>query len=132
MITYKQKSDTIGVFASSLCLIHCVSTPLLFIAQAHAACCDVDAPSWWKSLDYIFLAVSFIAVYWSAKSTSKQWIKPAMWITWALLSFIILNEKGQWLALPEYAIYIPSLGLVFLHVYNLKFCQCKEEECCVN
>ncbi|PQJ78242.1 MerC domain-containing protein [Polaribacter porphyrae] len=132
MVSIKQKSDFFGVAASSLCLIHCIVTPFLFIAQAHVTCCAAEAPDLWKSLDYAFLAISFVAIYWSTKNTAKEWIKFALWISWGLLFFTIFNEKTQWFAIPEYFIYLPSLGLVFFHIYNLKFCKCKEDKCCSN
>ncbi len=130
MILHKNKSDIIGMFASSLCLLHCTFTPLLFIAHAQLASHHEGIPFWWKVLDYAFLAISFIAVYWSVKVTSKAWMKYAFWGTWSLLFVILINEKLHWLHIPEAAIYFPSLGLVFLHIYNRKYCTCKEDECC--
>lgn len=130
MILYKSKSDIIGMFASSLCLLHCTFTPFLFIAHAQLASHDIAIPFWWKVLDYVFLAISFMAVYWSVKTTSKAWMKPAFWGTWAVLFFILMNEKVHLFHIPEFTIYLPSLGLVFLHIYNKKYCKCKEEECC--
>lgn len=129
MILYKNKPDTIGVVASSLCLLHCLLTPVLFIAQAQIINHEASAPIWWKMLDYIFLIISFFAIYRSSKSTSKRWIKLALWFAWLCLCFIILNEKLAWFAIPEYAIYIPSIGLIFLHLYNQKYCQCGDENC---
>jgi len=133
MVLYKEKSNTIGIFASSLCLVHCLTTPLLFIAQSQMICCDgASVPLWWKGIDIFFLIISFFAIYWSAASTSKKWMKYALWGMWLFLSFIIINEKMQWFSIPEYFIYFPSLGLVFLHFYNRKFCQCKEDSCFVS
>jgi hypothetical protein len=130
IILYRSKSDTIGMFASSLCLLHCMLTPVLFIVQAQTVCHEVSVPFWWKLLDFVFLIISFFAIYWAAKSTSKQWIKYVLWLTWSVLCIIIFNEKIQWFLIPEYAIYIPSFGLVFLHLYNKKFCQCQKDQCC--
>lgn len=132
MISIKQKSDVFGAAASGLCLIHCIATPFLFIAQAHAACCATEVPTLWKSLDYVFLAISFFAIHWSTKTTSKTWIKFALWISWGILSFVLINEKVQWIFLPEFSIYFPALALVFFHIYNLKFCKCKEDTCCIH
>ncbi|MEM6721577.1 MAG: MerC domain-containing protein [Bacteroidota bacterium] len=132
MILYKKQSDTIGMFASSLCLIHCLATPLLFIAQSQMACCAAEVPLWWKAIDIFFLVISFFAVYWSTKTTSRNWMKYAFWSTWLLLSFIIINERTGLFSIPEYAIYIPSLSLVVLHLYNRKYCQCKNDNCCAH
>ena len=35
--TLTTKSDLWGAFASGLCLIHCLATPFIFLAQAGAA-----------------------------------------------------------------------------------------------
>ncbi|MDT7830827.1 MerC domain-containing protein [Flavobacteriaceae bacterium S356] len=123
-------SDPIGAMASSLCLLHCLATPLIFIIQPLAA--EDAAPGWWKSLDYIFLFVSFFAVVWSVQNTSKNWMRYALWISWIALTVALINEKLELFSLTEFSIYIPAIALVFLHFYNRKYCQCADEECCVN
>lgn len=132
MIILKEKPDVWGTFASSLCLIHCIATPLIFIAQSCSVTCCEATPVWWKSIDYIFLAVSFFAVFWSTKTTNIKHIKPLMWLSWLTLTTVILNEKFEVLPLPESAIYIPALGLIILHLYNKKYCKCVDDKCCVN
>ena len=126
------KPDSLGAMASSLCLLHCIATPFLFIAQACSASCSEVAPVWWQWIDYLFLAISFFAVYQSTKTTSKLFMKPALWISWVLLFIVIINEKIHWLPLPEGTIYVAAIILVSLHLYNLKYCQCKTDNCCVN
>lgn len=128
------KSDTVGAFASSLCLVHCLATPILFVAQTcSATCCDAESvPAWWGWIDYVFLIVSFFAIYWSTKHTTKNWIKPALWSSWLLLLVVLVNERLALVALPEMAIYVPALALVGLHLYNRKYCQCEKEECSTN
>lgn len=130
MILQEKKSDTVGIVASGLCLIHCLATPLLFVVQSQMLCCDAPTPFWWKALDILFVVISFGAVYWSTKNSSKTWIKYAMWFAWFALSAIIINERVAIVSIPEYAIYIPSLTLIFLHYYNNKYCKCSEDECC--
>lgn len=125
------KSDSIGAMASSLCLLHCIATPLLFAIQPISIHTEVT-PVWWKSLDYIFLLFSFFAVFRSTKSSSKIWMKYALWISWIILTLAILNEKMELLHLGELLIYIPAIALVFLHLYNSKYCQCVDENCCIN
>ena len=125
-----EKSDSIGVMASGLCLIHCLATPFLFVAKSCAVSCCADAPIWWGLLDYIFLVVSFFAVYWTASTTSNKLVKFALWLSWFVLSFILINEQIQLFALSKYAIYLPAFALVSLHIYNLKYCQCQDAVCC--
>ncbi|MEP5341382.1 MAG: MerC domain-containing protein [Algibacter sp.] len=132
MILVNQKPDHIGAITSTLCLIHCVATPFIFIVQSCSLTCCSTTPTWWQFIDYIFLVISFFAVYRSTQTTSKKWIKPALWMSWILLFFTIVNEKMMWLSLNEYFIYVPALTLIFLHLYNKKYCQCNTSKCCTN
>ena len=129
--TLKQKSDVIGAFASFICMIHCLATPFLFIASACSKSCCASAPTWWIWLDFIFLFISFFAVYRSTNSTSKTWIKPVLWTSWiALLSFILIEHNSS-LVLSNFFKYISALSLAGFHIYNMKYCQCENDECCV-
>ncbi|TBN18800.1 MerC domain-containing protein [Hyunsoonleella pacifica] len=132
MLLTINKSDSIGILSSGLCLIHCISTPFLFAAQAHVLKCCEAKPLWWSSLDIIFLCISALAIYKSSTSVSKKWIVIALYMSWFLLVTIVVNEKAGWFNIPESAIYFPSLSLIFFHWYGSKFCQCKNEKCCVN
>ena len=124
------KSDLIGMFASGLCLVHCLATPILFIANAGLGTHSEAHPSWWGILDIVFLVFALFAVYWSIKNTSRLWIKYGFGISWLLLALIVLNEKFEIFHLAEEAIYLPTLSLIFLHFYNRQYCQCKDETCC--
>ena len=132
MILLKQKPDLLGTFASSLCLVHCLATPFVFIAQTCTASCCSGAPTWWSFIDYLFLVVSFFAIYFSTKATTLEWIKPMLWLSWSALLFIIINEKIELLPLPKTLIYIPSISLMMLHLYNKKYCNCENDKCCLN
>ncbi|MEM1120619.1 MAG: MerC domain-containing protein [Bacteroidota bacterium] len=126
----KNRSDLFGMLASSLCMIHCLATPLIFVVQASATCSDVG-PVWWRTLDYLFLIVSFFAIQQSAKTTTAAWMPKAMYGAWILLAFLIINDSFHALPLPHASIYLPALSLVVLHVYNQKYYNCEAEECCV-
>ena len=126
-INIRSKSDIIGVTASSLCFIHCLATPLLFVAHASAVAVEALHPWWWGTLDIIFLAISFFAVYWSAKNTSKRVMRFWFWSSWLVLAFVVLNEKVSIIPLFEETIYFPTMALVFLHIYNRRYCECNNE-----
>jgi hypothetical protein len=132
MIITTAKTDKVGIIASTLCMIHCIATPFLFLAKSCSASCCEASPKWWSSLDFLFLLISFFAIYQSSKNSTKNWIKYAMWTSWALLLAALLNEKIHPFTLFEYAIYFPALMLVVLHIYNLKYCQCKPNNGCAN
>jgi len=36
----------------------------------------------------------------------------------------------EWFQLVENIKFIPAMALVVLHIYNMKYCQCSENECC--
>ena len=128
-------SDILGALASGLCLIHCLATPFLFMAQAEVAHHHHHhhhgaSPVWWGLIDIALLGVSLGAVYWAARKSSSQWIKIALGASWLFLAFIILNEKFEFIHLAEAWIYAPAISLVGLHLYNRKYCYCEDEEHC--
>ncbi|AXT20248.1 MerC domain-containing protein [Flavobacteriaceae bacterium AU392] len=123
------KPDKLGAFASTLCMLHCFATPFLFIAQTSSI---EAAPIWWRYLDYLFLVISFFAVYRSTQTTSNNFVKSVLWINWIMLTIMIINEKLGWYKLPETFTYISALTLIILHIYNLNYCQCKTDNCCTN
>ncbi|MCG1036819.1 MerC domain-containing protein [Polaribacter sargassicola] len=132
MIFTKQKADSIGAISSTLCLIHCVATPFIFLAQSSLLNCCNEVPSWWKLFDYFFLIISFFAVIRTTQTTTKQWVKTALWFSWAFLFTVIINEKFELLSLNENIIFIPTISLIYLHLYNRKYCQCNTDKCCTH
>ena len=127
----RSHSDLFGAFASGLCMIHCLITPLIFIAHATTANCADLGPFWWKMIDWSFLLISFVAIYFTAKFTISKWIPCALYISWVLLAILLINEAAQFFSLPHAVLYVPALGLTVLHLYNRKYCRCSEEECCL-
>jgi hypothetical protein len=126
----KQKSDLIGAIASFTCMVHCLATPFLFIASACSKSCCAAAPTWWVWLDFVFLFISFFAVLKSTKHSSKSWMKPALWTAWTALSVSVFMEQFDFIYFSEYYKYTAAFSLIGLHLYNLKYCQCKSEKCC--
>ena len=132
MTSFTFKSDTVGAAASFLCMIHCLATPFLFVAQACSSACCSDAPTWWRAVDFVFLAVSGFAVYRSMQTSSKRWVWRSLWAAWVVLTCSVLSEAFA------YALFLPALkyasasGLIGLHVYNMKFCQCRNPTCTIH
>lgn len=124
--TFSKQTDLVGAVASGLCLIHCVATPFIFVVQSCSATCCEASPLWWKWIDYIFLIISFFAVYQSSHNTNKIWIGRALWISWFILFGILLNERFGITDTPTYLIYIPAITLIILHLYSNKYCQCSK------
>jgi hypothetical protein len=130
MSSYIIKIDYIGVSASFLCLLHCLASPLVFITKASWVHYNDIAALWWTSLDYVFLSISLYAVFQISKIQNNSWILFTLWGSWIVLLLIILNEKVAFIELPEEIIYFPSVSLMLLHLYNLKYCTCKKDKCC--
>lgn len=126
----KTNADTIGIFSGGLCLIHCIATPFLFLAKACTSTCCADAPVWWQLIDYLFIIISFAAIYFTTKNSTKRWVRNALWISWAVLLFVIINETFETHILPELFIYVPALSIIALHLYNQKYCKCAGNTCC--
>ena len=122
-------SDTIGIFTSLICSIHCFATPILFVAQSGFASADIQ-PIWWESINYLFIVFSFIAVYYSVRNTSKKIMKPMLWICWLFFTTIILNGIIGIVEISELFSYVSAFSLAFAHTYNLRYCQCEDGECC--
>ena len=112
------KSDFIGMIASGLCLIHCVATPILFMAGTGLGMPTEVQPTWWGYLDPIFLVLSLLAVYWSVQSRAHALIKFLFVVFWMLLMLLVLNEKFELFPIVEEAIYVPTISLILLHLYN--------------
>tara|TARA_Y100000816_G_scaffold150438_1_gene107062 strand:- start:248 stop:661 length:414 start_codon:yes stop_codon:yes gene_type:complete len=126
-----QHPDTLGAINSSLCVIHCFATPFLFLTQAQTSLVELSTvPLWWQLLNYVFIVVSFFAVNRTVKNSSNQLVKSLLWVSWVLLSALILNEEFEIMHMPELLTYFAGISLASLHIYNLKYCQCEDENCC--
>ncbi len=127
-----KKSDALGAAASALCMVHCLATPFIFIAQACSTSCCSSGPSWWSSLDFVFLGISFFAVRQSTKNSSKEWIKKILWISWTSLTIILIDHQFGVIGLPAFLKYIAATSLIVFHLYNLRYCQCGENGTCAH
>ena len=123
--------DTVGAINSSLCVAHCFATPFLFLTQAQTSLVELSTvPLWWQLLNYVFIVVSFFAVNRTVKNSSNQLVKSLLRVSWVLLSALILNEEFEIMHMPELLTYFAGISLASLHIYNLKYCQCEDENCC--
>lgn len=120
--------DYYGAFLSILCIVHCFATPFLFITQSYI----MTVPGWWQGLNFIFLALSFLAVYKTSQHSSSQIIKNLLFVTWGILTFLFLSEEFELFHLPEFIKYMTGLSLAGLHIYNKKYCQCVDDKCCID
>jgi hypothetical protein len=110
--------------------VHCIATPFIFVAQScHVdACCDAS-PGWWSAIDYVFVGITFAAVFFSARQSAHQWIKISLYASWVILTALVFNEKMDWIALADEWKYGAAFALISLHLYNRRFCQCGDDSC---
>jgi len=127
-----KNSDSIGAVTSGLCMLHCFATPFLFLSQSSLIFISIDFTLSWFLLNYIFLSVSFLAIYYSVKNSTNIFIKIFLYLFWAVLSGLIINESLEIFSIPEAATYFSASSLICLHIYNLKYCRCDNEDCCTS
>ena len=125
-------SDKVGVASNILCMLHCFATPFIFFSQTQTVHISHDIPFAWQIINYFFIAVSGIAVYYSAKNSTNNIVKFFMVLTWLILSFLIFSEGLEILHLPEILTYLSASFLSLFHIYNLKYCTCSDEDCCIH
>ena len=130
MVVAIKNSDAIGAIAGILCIIHCIITPLLFLINAELATKQTLFAL--QLIGYVFLIISFFAVYRSALNTTNKTVKMLFFFFWGALLFLILNESFGAFRIAETFTFISAFSLSALHIYNLKYCQCKDETCCTN
>ena len=127
-----KNSDYIGASTSGLCMLHCFATPLIFLSQSAAINISQEITFLWYLLNYIFLLISFIAIYYSVKNSSNFLVKVLLYSFWISLSALIINEALLLFPIPELYTYISAFTLITLHMYNLKYCRCNDDKCCTN
>lgn len=118
-------SDFLGISASGLCAIHCAITPLFFAAKPLLYSTSSERNNHiglWASLDYIFLILSLLAVWYSSVHTKHKTIKWALWLPWLIFSIGIISEQlnlenGIWL------MYFGSISLILAHLKNYRYCK---------
>jgi len=125
-------SDHIGVLASTACILHCLATPLLFITQAQTSTITLEVPLTWKFINYLLLTISLAAVLRSVKNSSSSYVKFFLIFSWSFLAFFIINESFEVFHIPEIFTYSAAGVLSFFHIYNSKYCNCKDDECCIH
>ena len=130
MRTSLKNPDKVGILSSTICLIHCLVTPFIYVTYAGFFKLSEYLSFSWKAINLVLIIFSLVAVNRSTKKTTSKIIKPIFWLSWGFLFFVLLNEEAKFFELPELVSYFSALNLAGVHIYNLKFCGCKDESCC--
>lgn len=111
--SYKiNKADLIGILSSSICLVHCVATPLLVLFSVNI----FTNPAF----DLLFLFVALGSIFKATQNTSN--IKIALLLWFSFVGFMIatlFHDFFEWL---HYLGYLFALLLIIGHLLNIKNC----------
>ncbi|MFN6075397.1 MAG: MerC domain-containing protein [Fluviicola sp.] len=111
-------SDIVGILSSSLCLVHCLATPILLAVGAAFFTHHFVA--------YFFLFISFISIYKTTLHSDNIKINLLLWLSFFGFTFSnILHDDFHWLL---YLSYFFSVLIIIGHILNIKYCK----ECAKN
>jgi hypothetical protein len=110
------KADYIGISGSVLCIIHCLITPVLLVSSSFLTNDTVRVG--FLSLDYIFIGINILAVYFATRHFTTPVIKISLWFFLTVFAVAILLEDVS--ETFEYIAYAASLGLVLTHLTNIR------------
>ena len=111
-----KKADYIGITGSVLCLIHCLAAPVVVMTSNLLR--DDTLRTGFLSLDYVFIAINIVAVYFAARQHTSSAIRTALWSFLFLFTLGLLLENVN--PLFEYIAYAASTGLAISHLINLR------------
>ncbi|MVM31690.1 MerC family mercury resistance protein [Spirosoma sp. HMF4905] len=114
--SFSRKADYIGITGSVLCIIHCLITPVLLLTTSLMQ--DSALRVGYLSLDYVFIGVNIVAVFFATRHYAPIAIKIALWGFLSLFSIALLLEETA--PVFEYLAYASSAGLVITHLLNIR------------
>lgn len=111
-----RKADYIGITGSVLCLLHCLVTPVLLVSSSLFQHAPLRAG--FLSLDYIFIGINAVAVYFATRNGMSVPVKRSMWGFLTLFSIALVFEYTA--PIFRYVTYAASAGLVISHLINIR------------
>lgn len=107
------KADLIGILSSSICLVHCVATPLLIAFVAGFITNPI--------IKYLFLIISFVSIFKATENVTSKKISLLLWISfWGFLFSTLFQEEYEWL---HYSGYLFAILIIIGHILNIKHCR---------
>jgi hypothetical protein len=107
------KADLIGILSSSICLVHCVATPLLIAFGAGF----ITNPFF----KYLFLIISFVSIFKATENITSKKISLLLWISfWGFLFSTLFQEEYEWL---HYSGYLFAILIIIGHILNIRHCR---------
>ncbi len=111
-----RKADYIGITGSVLCIIHCLITPVLLVSSSLLQTSSLRTG--FLSLDYIFIGINAVAVYFATRHVVSVPVKRSLWGFLALFSIALILEHTH--PIFAYVAYAASAGLVISHLVNIR------------
>jgi hypothetical protein len=116
--TKSHKADITGILSSSICLVHCIITPLLIAFGA-----EYLTNPFFK---YLFLIISFVSIFKATENLTNKKIVLLLWVSfWCFLFSTSFQEKYHWIHNTQYFL---AILIVLGHILNIKHCkQCSNQ-----
>ena len=106
----------IGIGGSSLCLLHCIATPIL------VSIFSVSFTKIFHGLDLVFIGLAVVGVVFSSKKATKNWIQRGLWIALVIFGIGLFLERYYSRA---HLVHIPSsIALIIFNIFNLRSSRC--------
>ncbi len=106
-----KKLDILGIFAASLCLLHCLLFPLLFVVPMRV--------SHNPFVDLFFLLIGIFAVYRLTLTMQFGLIKSLLWVGIGIITLSVMLQMFWAIHTP--LIYIGATTLIITHLINFNF-----------
>jgi len=113
------KADIIGILSSSICLVHCIATPILIVCTD--SCCENPV------LKCLFIVISFISIFKATEKITHTKIALLLWISF--LGFLFSTLFQEEYNLLHYSGYFFAILIIIGHILNIKYCkQCSNQK----
>ncbi|WP_291725868.1 MerC domain-containing protein [Bernardetia sp.] len=128
-------SDFVGAMSAFLCIVHCAIVPILMgfhsvyyagdvlssqveveHSHTHFSITSSFNDIYWHSLDYFFIVITLVAVFFATRKSIVSWIKIGLWSCASLFVVSILLEN--FIEGIEYLAYFASFLLIIFHFLN--------------
>jgi hypothetical protein len=113
---YFKKADSLGITFSAICLLHCLTFPVLLSLSTIGSVISFLQNIY--MFEYVFLFFAFLAIYFATKKASSIKIKRAFYVVFAILMVSFFLHEYNIVA--KVISVISSLALILLHIINLR------------
>ena len=105
-------ADKIGVVSAFLCMVHCLTVPILlamgvgFITNPIIAC--------------LFILIAFLSIYNVTRGRRSKPLSIFLWLAFSgFLVSIVLEERAE---IFEYGMFFFSTAIIIGHLFNMQRC----------